>query len=120
MFHAIYVIWFLLPLLLLGLAAWAVLKPVFGVSGREDSGDYLKQGLFCLVGFGIALLIDSYSFDEFLLMMSADSQQAVQIVHWLLYPAVLLVMSYIHKLWQKSVGKDLATESNYGMARYKR
>ena len=120
MFHPVYLIWFLLPLSLLGLAGWAVAKPLFGVPGKEDAADYFKQGLFALAAFAIAIFLDRLSFDDLLLSFTEDSQAAVNIVHWLLYPAVLLALANLNGLYKKWQGKDLASEATYGLARYKR
>ncbi len=120
MFHGVYIIWFLLPLALLLLTGWALIKPFFGVAGREYAGDYFKQALFCLIGFFIALGIDMLSFDDFLLQLSGESKDAVQIVHWILYPVVLLVLAYLHRLYQKARGQDPNRFINEGLARYKR
>ena len=120
MFHPVYLLWFLLPLFLLGLAAWAVMKPLFGVPGKEDASDYFKQGMFALFAFVIAIFLDRLSFDEVLLSFTEDSQAVVNIVHWLLYPAVLLALAYANGLYKKWQGKDLASEASFGLARYKR
>jgi len=120
MFHTVYIVWFLLPLSLLLLTGWALIKPIFGVAGKEYAKDYFKVAMFTLIGFFIALGIDKLSFDDFVLQLSGESADAVKIVHWILYPVVLVVMAYLHKVYLKISGKDPSTHLKDGLARYKR
>lgn len=120
MFHTVYLIWAILPLLLLGLAGWAVMKPVFGVPGKEDSRDYFKQALFCVVAFAIAVLIDRTFLNTILLNVVDEGDDTATIAHWLLYPLVLLLMAQGNRLVLFFQGKDRNKDLNYGLARYKR
>ncbi len=119
MFPTIYIIWFLLPLALFGLSGWAVAKPLFGVAGKEDAGDYFKQGLFALFALFLAVLIDKIPFDETLLLLTADSEDLVTIIHWLIYPTVLLVLAQLGTAHRKWKGEDLASRASDGLARYR-
>lgn len=119
MFHPVYVIWFLLPLILFGLTFWAIVKPYFGVGGKEYAWDYCKQAIFALVAFFIAVGLDQLSIDEYLSFLSDDENGLVLVVHWVLYPAVLLGMAYLAKLLKRS-SKGTADELSFGLARYKR
>ena len=120
MFHPVYVIWFLLPFILFSLSIWALVKPYFGVAGKEDAWDYCKQAIFSLVGFGIAVGLDQLSIDEYLSFISDDETSIVYVVHWILYPAVLLGMAYLSKFLNRSNKNNTADELSFGLARYKR
>ena len=120
MFHTIYVIWALLPLALIALTVWAVLKPVFQVHGKEDSLDYFKQALFCTIGFGLAIAIDQTFLNGVIEMFAAEGDDSAMIAHWLLYPAVLVLMAQANKLLKSMGAKDPKRDVNYGLAKYRR
>ena len=116
MFHTVYVIWAILPLVLFALALWALAKPVFGVQGREYSGDYMKQALFCAVCLGIAIGIDAVYLNTLLESFDPEDQTAM-IGHWVLYPGVLLAAAQLSRWFGK---KDREKELGYGLAKYRR
>ena len=121
MFHTVYIIWALLPLALISLTVWAVVKPWFGVRGREDSKDYFKQALFATLAFGLAIGIDQAFLNPFIESFAAEGDDTATIAHWLLYPAVLLVLAQANKMLKSMSSKnDPKRDVNFGLAKYRR
>jgi len=119
-FHPVYIVWALLPFALFCLSIWALVKPYFGVSGSEDSWDYFKQTFFCCLAFFIAIGIDQLPLDDYLGVLSEDPTSMVYVVHWILFPLVLVGMAYLYKVLKKALGKEKPDELSLGLARYKR
>jgi hypothetical protein len=118
--QGVYVIWFFLPLALVLLSIWAVLKPVFGVAGKEYAGEYFQQAVFCLVCFALAVWLDQKFLVEDLDSGPVDGMDFLLVAHWLLFPAVLLGSSYLGRMLRNISGKDPKKELSYGLLRYKR
>ena len=115
MFQGVYLIWMILPFMLVCLTCWAVLKPVFGTPGREYAMDYFKQAVFCII-----LLVLSIWIDQHFVVTVIDENDATSmniVLHWMLYPLVLLIAAYANKLMGASAAHK---ELTYGMARYRR
>lgn len=116
MFHAVYVIWALLPLVFLVLAGWAFSKRFFGVSGREYPSSYLSQFFFCLVAFVVSIYLDQYVLEDAVEALTAGMLDII-IARWLLFPGILVGMAWVQKLVTK---KPEQLASKYTPARYGR
>lgn len=113
MFHAVYVIWALLPLAFLLLTCWAVSKRFFGVSGREYPRSYLSQFFFCSTAFVVAIYLDQYFLEEAVEALTAGMLDII-IARWLLFPGILVGMAWVQKLFTK---KPEQLPSKYATAR---
>ena len=120
MFQGVYIIWGLLPFALVALTFWALVKPLIGIVGREHPTDYFRQALFCCIGLALALWIDQTFFGAIVETNDFDPTDLTIVAHWLLYPIVLLVMSYLNKFYLGLTGRDRNKELSHGLARYKR
>lgn len=98
--RAAYFVWILLPLALGLLTAWAQMKRSFKMPGQEDPKDYLRQFLFVLIGFVLALAIDKTSADWLYENIPVEEVD-IDIARWLIYPALLVAMSYVIGLRDK-------------------
>jgi hypothetical protein len=110
MFQGVYLIWFLLPFALTLLSGWALLKPVFKIEGREYASDHFSQAIFCWIAFGLSVLIDQSFLVNILDLEDLDKTDPTIVVHWVLFPVILLS-------W---VRKDEKDDLSFGLARYKR
>ena len=97
----LYIFWLLLPVGLISMGIWAVVKPYLGVRGSEAAKPYLVQGLYCLFAFGLAVLIDQTTWFEETINAYSFSWFNISIARWLLYPGVLVGLAYIQKYWRK-------------------
>lgn len=97
MFRIVYIFWALLPISLLALAFWALIKPYLGVSGKEPTKDYFTQGIFCLIGLAVAIYLDQVILDKFAQSIIFEYLN-IQVVSFLLYPAILCAAAYVQKL----------------------
>ncbi|MCB0323144.1 MAG: hypothetical protein KDD69_06200 [Bdellovibrionales bacterium] len=94
----LYLIWLLLPLTFIGLALWAIAKPLFGVQGYESPKSYLGQALYCGFALAIAIGIDQTDFFVSAVESLSMGMLDIAVARWLLYPAVLLVLAYGQKI----------------------
>lgn len=121
MFHGSYLVWALLPVGLWLLTIWAFVKPVFGVSGREDGRDYLRQAVFVLIGFIVALYFDQNAVDALLDATPAGDIESLRMVsHWLLYPVILVMMASISRMLKRWQGIDESARVKPGSTSYQR
>ena len=58
MFQPVYVVWGLLPAIFVGLAVWTLLRPVFGIHGKESATPFLHTSIFTIFGFVLAIVLD--------------------------------------------------------------
>lgn len=106
MFKTFYLIWALLPILLFLLGLWSIVKPAFGMKGRENTRDYFKQGSFCLLGLAIAVWIDNMKFFQELIAEYSFWKVDLKVAEWLLYPFVLLMMALAQQYWRNRKGEN--------------
>ena len=97
----IYVIWSLLPLAFLLLAAWALIKRIAKIPGREFGVNYLAQALFCAIGLAAAIYIDQTEWFEDVLEKFSFGSFDLSVARILLYPAVLLLIAQAQQFWKK-------------------
>ncbi|MFN8390692.1 MAG: hypothetical protein U0136_10415 [Bdellovibrionota bacterium] len=120
MFQGVYLIWFLLPFMLTLLSGWALLKPVFKIEGREYAGDHFVQALFCWFAFAISIAIDQSFLVSILDLEDLEKTDPTIVLHWVLFPVVLVALAYVQKLFSSWLGKGQKDELSFGLARYKR
>jgi len=106
MFNIVYLIWFLLPLAFFILWIWSLAKPYLKIPGREHTGNYFMQGVFCVVGLIISIVIDRTEVFENLLESFSYEKLDLRIARWLLYPVVLVVLSFIQQFVAKARKKE--------------
>ncbi len=113
MFTATYFIWLLVPLAFFSFGIWSLIKPWFKVAGREFTGNYFKQGLFCLAAFFIAVWIDRHeSYQALLESFSVGKFDLLQ-VRWLLYPAILVLLAYMQQMLKGKKERMLPVRKRY-------
>lgn len=100
MFSTSFYVWSLLPLILLGLFVWALLKPIFGIGGREPKAEYLKQFLFTAVILALSeILINSSilrTLEGYLSFILPEG-----FLNWLAFPFLLLLGAQIPAMKRK-------------------
>ena len=101
----IYFVWFLVPFFLFALAMSASFRQAANTLKEGYIGFYLRQGIYSLVAFGVAVLIDKTVFLDFadavFPMFSDDVSTATTILSWVIYPAVLTVFVWVGALFKK-------------------
>lgn len=90
MYHGVYILWALLPFTLLSLSAWAVLKKVARIQGREDARQYFQQFLYTLVCLVLSILFDQYCLDSVLELTGGMLDDSL--ARWFIYPAMLVLL----------------------------
>ena len=101
MYSAIYLIWGLLPLSLILLALWGMVKQVAKQRGREYTLDTLKQAFYCLVVLFIAIWLDQRYLKE-LIETYLAGDLASGVPRLLIYPALLFLGASIQQYLPKS------------------
>lgn len=97
----LHILWALLPLCFIGLYIWSFLRPYFKMHGKEDSKLYLSQGIFCSIGWAVAVLIDRSEWFPGLIESLSWGMLDLSVARWLLYPAVLLAMASVQRFFAK-------------------
>jgi len=100
MYSPIYLIWGLLPLSLILLALWGVVKQISKQRGREYTGDTIKQAAYCLIVLFVAIWLDRNYVQAFV-ESQLEGDLASGIPRLLLYPALLLLGAYLQQLLPK-------------------
>ena len=66
MYHGVYVLWALLPLILLSLSVWAVIKRWAKIPGRENAQRYFQQFIYSVICLILAIMFDQYMLEGIL------------------------------------------------------
>jgi hypothetical protein len=90
-----YVLWSLLPISLILLTLWAVFKKWFGVAGREYAGEYASSAFFALIIYALAVFLSKRYYED-LADLTGISDWDPGCLHFLIYPALLLLFAKIH------------------------
>lgn len=98
--RALYIIWSILPLAYLFIATKAWLKKSFKSGTREDTKNYFQQLIFVTIGFVTAVLIDE-PLRSFVASFGLLDNDALEVLSWLTYPIVLVIMAAIQNVLQK-------------------
>lgn len=121
MFQPVYVVWGLLPAIFVGLAVWTLLRPVFGIHGKESATPFLHTSIFTIFGFVLAIVLDHKLMgDDGSYPTFSGTESEAMILHWTLYPMILLALAYLNKAINRARGKDVPVNLREGLARYQR
>ncbi len=98
--RAVYIIWLILPIFYSFIVAKAWLKKVSKSGTREDTKNYFQQFIFVTIGFITAVVIDE-PLRDFIDSLALIDEQSLQVVSWLTYPLVLVLMATIQNFFSK-------------------
>jgi hypothetical protein len=90
----VYFIWLLLPLSFLIIWLWATARRIAKAYGVEDTQLYFRQFVFTTIALVVAVGTDQLVGEMMSETLSTEYFD-FDIVRWLLYPAILLLGSYI-------------------------
>ena len=90
-----YFIWALLPFLYLAIILKAYVKRATRSHALEDEINYIKQFIFCLVLFFVAVFIDQRLDPDIFANSPLGELGDTDIFFWLIYPTTLLVGSFV-------------------------
>ena len=103
MFQVCYLVWALLPVTLFIMSVRAFIRQKMNCQGKEYVRDVLPAAVYATVALVIAIGIDQLGFDSFLESLTAGFFELdARIVKWLIYPAVLVVMSSVQHQKKRS------------------
>ena len=102
-FRGVYVLWAMLPAGYLCLCIWVFLRPIFKVSGREKVDHYYPSLLWTGGCLALAIVVDNFGVVEavFSLLVEIglfDPELQMEILRFLLYPAVLVAVAQAQKV----------------------
>ncbi len=110
--RSVYIIWAVVPLTLVFISIRGFYKYRLRKGLRDDYRFSLRQGIYAAVILGLAIVCDINLFDP--LMESFQVQDKVSnIVRFLVYPGVLLVVSILQGLVTKRKEKDVVRRKIY-------
>ena len=112
MFNALYIFWGLFPLTLFFFAGKAVYRRVFKIHGREFASEYLSQAIFCSIALALAIYLDQTVFEEFILAATIGGIVDIRILRFLLYPAILVALSYLQRILMSEGKKERRSRAN--------
>lgn len=109
----LYIFWALLPLSLLVLGIWGLLKPVLGAHGKEHSWFYFKQALFCILVLVLAIGVDQLDVIKSLEEFTANTAYDLNIARCLIYPVILVLAAQLQSvLFQSALSRKKETEKS--------
>jgi hypothetical protein len=105
MFKILYLIWALLPATLFFMSARASVRRVINAQGREYPVEYLKPAIFCTVFLAVAILIDTYMFQD-IVDYFGFQETDLRVIAWLIYPALLSIAAMIQNVFVKKKERE--------------
>ena len=107
--ETLYIIWAILPGILILLTLRASAKRVLKRPGREYPLDYAKQAAYCVVLLLVAIGIDRWFFDEMISSVYLGDADP-RIFRWLLYPVIIGIAAYIQHIFDRKAEKKEQAE----------
>jgi hypothetical protein len=101
-----YIVWGLLPFVLFMMAIWGWLKPILKVPGKDDAWGSFKMAVFCSLALIVSIYIDKSEHTANLVDSVTLGYINIDIVRFLIYPAILLLMAKASDYWKERKSKS--------------